>query len=427
MWDAIVVGGRCAGAATALGLARRGAKVLVLDRATFPSDTLSTHFLWPRGCSYLQRLGLLDAVLARTPASREILFARDGIAFRASTPVADVAARLAQVHGDGAGAVDTCVSVRRTVLDALVLDAARAAGVEVRTGVNVTDLQSDGPRTTGVAGTMGSARFREQGRFVIGADGRQSRIAQLVGADVSAVNEDATFAYWTYFSGVPLPGAVMEKRGRLAAVVVATNDGANMTLVFGPKPWWSRFRTDRERYYHQAIAFVNRELGERVRAGKQEEQFYGIADQRSFKRTAAGPGWLLVGDAACIKDQCTAIGMTHAFRDAELAAAAVLAALGGQDERAAMARYRDAREADLAGYYEFVGRMSAMTLATPEDLRFMRCLETQRPHADAFASMYGDAMRVDDFVTGVRPAVLAGAPPARPDDQPAPSGEEIFA
>lgn len=426
MWDAIIVGARCAGSATALRLARRGLKVLVLDRASFPSDTLSTHFLWPRGSSYLNRLGLLEPVLAQTPASTEIRFARDGISFLASTPLPHVQARLEEVHGDGRGAVTTCISVRRTVLDHLLLEAAREAGAEFRRA-SVDELVEEGGRVTGVSGNHGGKRFREHGAYVIGADGRASRVAALVRASTYGSNDEATFAYWSYFSGVPLPGAVMEKRGRLAVVVVPTNFGANMTLVFGPRGWWPRFRQDREASFHRAIAFIDAPLGDRVRAGKQEEKFYGVADQRAFKRTCAGPGWLLVGDAACIKDQCTAIGMTHAFRDAELAAAALMRALDCKgDESAVFAEYAAAREADLTGYYEFVSRMASMALATREDLVFMRGLERDRAHADAFAAMYGDAMRVEHFVDTVRPEVLAAAPPPRATDRPAPDGAAIF-
>ena len=424
MWDVVIVGARCAGAATALGLVRQGHRVLILDRASFPSDTLSTHFLWPRGASYLNRLGLLAPVLAETPSGVELEFQRDGIAFVCRTPLADVQKRLREVHGSDAGAVETYVSVRRTVLDRIVLDAARAAGAEFRAGVTVDELLTEDGRVAGVAGTgPHGERVRERARFVVGADGRASKVGALVGAAVTAENDDATFAYWSYFSGMPLTCGLMQKRGRLASVVVPTNFGANMTLVFGPKAWWDAFKKDRDANFLRVIDFVDPAVGARMRDAKREEKFYGIADQRAFKRTSSGPGWLLVGDAACIKDQCTAIGMTHAFRDAELAVTAVTRALSGDD--AGAVEYAAAREADLAGYYEFVGRMAGMALATPQDLQFMRGLERDRVHADAFAAMYGDALRVDDFIAHVRPAVLASAPPA--NDTPAPDGAAVLA
>src|SRR4051812_9707507 len=85
MWDVAIVGARCAGSSLALLLARRGLKVLLVDKSSFPSDTLSTHFLWPRGCSYLNRWGMLETVLAQTPSGTELVFSRDGITFPAKT------------------------------------------------------------------------------------------------------------------------------------------------------------------------------------------------------------------------------------------------------------------------------------------------------------------------------------------------------
>ncbi|MDB5096292.1 MAG: FAD-binding monooxygenase [Cyanobacteria bacterium RYN_339] len=403
MWDAIIVGARCAGSATALLLARQGHKVLLLDRASFPSDTLSTHFLWPRGCSYLNRWGVLDEVLVGAPGLSHVNFARDGIAFAARTPLKQVERRLHAVHGDGTGAVTTHVSVRRTVLDQWLVEKAIAAGVEFRPGAAVKRLVFDGDRVVGAAGDG----FEERGRLVIGADGRNSFVAKAVQAPVYDERENATFAYWTYFSGLGLKEAVMEKRGRLCVVIVPTNFGAGMALVFGPKAWYPQFREHFQENYMRAIAFVNPGLEEKVRAGHQEERFYGVGDQRAFKRQCVGQGWLLVGDAACIKDQCTAIGMTHAFRDAELAAACI----GNLED------YARRREADLADYYEFVDRMAGMALATPDDMRFMRGVQANPELADEFAAMYGDALRVDEYIAEGRPRV-----PLLGDDVPSPDG-----
>lgn len=428
MWDAVIVGARCAGSATALHLAKRGLKVLLVDRAGFPSDTLSTHFLWSRGASYLNRMGVYDRVLKQTPSGTAIRFMRDGISFLARTPVEEVRKRLEHVHGAGDGAVDSYVSVRRTVLDQLLIEAACEAGVEFRSGPNVEELTREGDRVTGVRGVDVRGRhtaFHERARFVIGADGRTSKIAQLAGAAITAENEEGTFAYYTYFSGLALDHAVMEKRGRLALVIVPTNHGQFMTLVFGPKAWWKDFLADLEGNFWRAMEWVDAPLAAQVRAAKREEAFHGLGDQRAFKRTCAGPGWLLVGDAACIKDQCTAIGMTHAFRDAELATDAVTRTLAGTPETDALSRYASARDADLAGYYEFVQRMAGMALATPDDLRFMRVLEREPAEADLFAAMYGDSMRVDDFTAEVRPRVLARASAAA--DEPAADGRAVLA
>ena len=119
MHDVIIVGARVAGSATALLLARAGLKVLVVDRATFPSDTLSTHQVQLPGGARLARWGLLDAVIASgAPAARQVRF---------DTGAAVLSGRFAPY-----GRVDGVYSPRRTVLDTLLVEAARAAGAEVR-------------------------------------------------------------------------------------------------------------------------------------------------------------------------------------------------------------------------------------------------------------------------------------------------------
>ncbi|MBI1862051.1 MAG: NAD(P)/FAD-dependent oxidoreductase [Deltaproteobacteria bacterium] len=421
-WDAIIVGARCAGAATAIHLARQGAKVLLLDRATFPSDTLSTHFLWPRGASYLNRLGIMEQVLLVTPSAQQVFFARDGVSFFAKTPLEDVKARLERVHGDSSGAVDLHISVRRIVLDKMLIDSAIALGVEFRSGVVVENVIWQNNRVVGVEARHGDSSFQERGRFIVGADGRHSRLAEWVGSPASDHREEATFAYWSYFSGMPLENGVMEKRGRLAVVIVPTNFNANMTLLFGPKEWFPHFRKDHTENYYRAIGFINPELEQQLRAAYQEERFYGLNDQSAFKRKPAGPGWLLIGDAACIKDQCTAIGMTHAFRDAELAAAAILKGLS-DDETLAGAEFAQQREADLSSYYNFVCRSAGMAKATEEDMSFLRGIRSHSRFANAFGSMYGDSLPVDDFLA-LRREILSHAPSG--EERPSDSGLSVF-
>lgn len=416
MYDVIVVGARCSGSATALNLARKGARVLVVDRTSFPSDALSTHFLWPRGLSYLNRWGVLDRVLAQTPSGKQFDFARDGIEFSCETPVESVRARLEAVHGSGEGALGTYASVRRLVLDKLLVDAAVEAGVEFRPHFPVEGLLWEDGRVVGIkAHLTDGTKVEERARFVIGADGRNSSVGKWVDAAVSDVDSECTFAYWTYFSGFSVPAAKMEKRGRLALVVVPTNFNANMTLVFGPKEWLPLFKKNHQENYFRAASFVNPGLGETLRtSGKQEEKLYGVVDQKAFKRRAAGPGWLLVGDAACTKDQCTAIGMTHAFRDAELAAETIHLALAGQDEAKLGDSYCQRRDQDLDGYYQWVGRQAKMAAATEDDLRFMSVLKNQQAWANAFAGMYGDALPISAFLSDIRPRVLEVAPKGAP-------------
>ena len=136
-FDVAIVGARVAGAATALLLARAGLKVVVLDRTTYGNDTLSTHALMRAGVMQLSRWGLLDDVIASgTPAVRRTTF------FVGPDPLV---ISIKPAYG-----VDALYAPRRTVLDPMLVDAAAAAGADIRFGVTVAGLErGDDGRVTG--------------------------------------------------------------------------------------------------------------------------------------------------------------------------------------------------------------------------------------------------------------------------------------
>ncbi|MGH9024450.1 MAG: NAD(P)/FAD-dependent oxidoreductase, partial [Acidimicrobiia bacterium] len=185
MYDAIVIGARVAGSPTAMLLARQGHRVLLVDRASFPSDTVSTHFLHPGGSSYLNRWGLLDKVLETTPSWTRFTLTREGISATGAPPLEAVQRRLGALHGDdGSYAVARWCGPRRTVLDGLLVDAAAESGAEVRQGTTIDELVWDGERVVGVKGRSPTgAAFTETARIVIGADGRHSPTARAVGVE----------------------------------------------------------------------------------------------------------------------------------------------------------------------------------------------------------------------------------------------------
>ncbi len=167
-YDAIVVGARCAGSPTALLLARAGQKVLLLDRDTFPSDTLSTHMVHPPGIARMREWGLLDRLVATgCPPISTYEYDFGPFAITGSPrPVDDVKIGYAP---------------RRTILDKLLLDAAAEAGAEIREGFSVEEILLDDGVVTGVRGrTQSGATVTEHARIVIGADGRHSRVAKAV-------------------------------------------------------------------------------------------------------------------------------------------------------------------------------------------------------------------------------------------------------
>lgn len=401
MFDAIVIGGRCAGASTAMLLARKGHKVLVVDRSTFPSDVISTHFLWPHGTSYLNRWGLLDKVLATTPTHTQINLVNEGISLSGTVPVELLRQYFQQLHGDDTGVVQNYCSVRRRVLDKVLIDAAVEAGAEVREGFLVEELISEGGRVVGIRGrTRQGTRVEERARIVIGADGRNSFVARTLQLPKYDERLKCTFAYWGYFSGFSLGTAHLHRRGRLGMAVVPTNFGQNMTLVWGPSEWSEAFRRDVPGNFQRALDFVSPEIGELVRTqGKQEERLYGTLDQAAYLRPLHGPGWVLVGDAECFKDQCTATGMTHAFRDAELTASALDGWLSGrQPLEEALKQYESRRRSQsAAAYYDYVCTLAEMRPLRHDELQLFVVLRENQEETNRFIATHADIAPVSEF------------------------------
>ncbi|ATB31014.1 NAD(P)/FAD-dependent oxidoreductase [Melittangium boletus] len=401
MFDAIVIGGRCAGAATAMLLARKGHRVLMVDRSTFPSDVISTHFLWPHGTSYLNRWGLLDRVLATTPSYTELTLEHDGIPLTGGIPEELLRQYFQQLHGDDSGVVRRYCSVRRRVLDKHLVDAAGESGVEVREGFAVEELLTEGSRVVGIRGrTREGTRVEERARIVIGADGRNSFVARTLKLPRFDERLKCTFAYWGYFSGFDAGRAHLLRRGRMGAAIVPTNFGQNMTLVFGPSEWSEAFRRDIPGNFQRALDFVSPEFGERVRTqGQREERLYGTLDQAAFLRPLHGPGWVLVGDAGSFKDQCTATGMTHAFRDAELAASALDGWLSGRQPLDEALKHYEARRRSqsAAAYYDYVCTLAEMKPLRHDELQLFVSLRGNQEESNRFIATHADIAPVSEF------------------------------
>jgi flavin-dependent dehydrogenase len=393
--------------------------VLLIDRADFPSDTISTHFLHPRCTSYLQSWGLLDRVLAATPSWSEVIQSREGIQIRGTQPLAAIQARLRSLGHSSESAVQLWCAPRRAFLDQLLLDAAGESGVEILLGCRVEGLLFEGGRVAGVRGRLKSgAGLLARAGVVIGADGRRSFVADAVRATARDVRREGTFAYYTYFSGVR-QHSHLRFRGRLGVSSYPTNDGLQHVLCFGPIAWAGDFRRSIERHYHRILAFCAPDLSALIaESGRREERFAGAIDQVAFFHEPYGPGWALVGDAGCTVDQCTAIGMMHALRDAQLLADSLHRWLAGDapyDE--ALAAFGAMRDRDTAGHYEMVAALARMRPLPEEILRLHAALvmTSNQRDVDRLLGVTGEVVRVEDFYTETNLArIIASAPdPAR--------------
>lgn len=314
-YDAVIVGARCAGAATAMLLARNGLDVLVVDRGRHGSDTLSTHAIMRGGILQLHRWGLLERLVATgVPAVPATTFY-----------YGDRAVRVPIAARDG---VDALYGPRRTVLDALLSDGAREAGAEVRYGLRATELvhdESGGVRGVVLQDEEGDRRTIGAG-IVIGADGVRSTVARLVGAQPTLEGKYKTSVVYGYWEGLAIEDFRFYYRSEVSAGAIPTHDGN--TCVFAVTPP-ERFREelsgDIEAGYHRVLSENSAELATRVAAARQVGSLRGFPGAFGHLRQCQGDGWALVGDAGYFRDPLTAHGITDALRDAELLARAVVA------------------------------------------------------------------------------------------------------
>ena len=360
MYDVIVVGARCAGASLALLLARTGHRVALIDRASFPSDTMSTHFLWQRGAARLQAWGLLDRL-------RE----------EGCVPIRTITFDVGPVQLCGAGppveGVSDTFCPRRTVLDTLLVKAATQSGAELIDGFVVDALVWSEGCVVGVEGhARGSAKATLRAQVVVGADGLHSTVARAVGARSYQEHPALTGVLYSYWSGLSGLGASFHARPDRLVLVWPTNDDLTCIYVAWPHRGFREVREDAEGEFHAALGLVPG-LADAVASGRREQRFAGTDDLPNLYRTSVGPGWALAGDAGHHKDPSTGMGMSDAFVSAELLAKAIDEGLAGRRPMdAALSDYQDKRDALTANGYALTLSTARLAPLTPTLEAFYR-------------------------------------------------------
>jgi 2-polyprenyl-6-methoxyphenol hydroxylase-like FAD-dependent oxidoreductase len=315
--DVAIVGARCAGAPLATLLARSGLRVVVLEQATFPRDTMSTHIMEANGVAFLDRLGVADRVKQTGAPFHEISDAR----------FEDL--RLVRRIPSEAGDIGGGASVRRFVLDPILAEAATEAGVDVRMGATVAELLRSGDRVTGV-------RYRRDGviedltaRLVVGADGRNSTVARLAGARKYNVVPSQKFVHWGFYEGADLsgPATIVFHRWKDRLIIACPADSGLYQVVMMLDPYLrDRFRADLLGSFDE-VARSCEPVAAVLSQAKVSGKVFGMVHWEGYFRDATGPGWVLVGDAGNFKDPAPGQGIGDAFRQVDELAPAIVKGL----------------------------------------------------------------------------------------------------
>ncbi len=350
-YDIVVAGARVAGASTAMLLARQGLRVLVVDPIPVSRDVLSTHALMRGAVVQLQRWGLLDEVRAAgTPTIEATTFH-----YGPDSVTVPIKPR------DG---VDGLYAPRRTVLDPILLAAARRAGAEVVHGLSVAGVVQDASgRVIGVEIRSGEHEvFTVGAGLVVGADGLRSKVARLVGAPVVYAVPHATASIYGYWPGLERNGYEWSYAPNAAMGVIPTNGGESCVFVSMPP---SRFHSERDRgllrLHHETVRAMSPALAADLAQQEPAGQVRGFAGASSIMRKATGPGWALVGDAGYFKDPLTAHGITDALRDAELLARSI-----SDSGDTSLQRFEDERDALSRGLMDVTSRIASFEWSLDE-------------------------------------------------------------
>lgn len=389
-FDAVIVGARCAGSATAVALAQRGLRVLVIDSARFPSDTLSTHLLWPTTLAEIQALGVLPAVAAlgapRMPIAQAVL---DDIGWETGySPVAGI---------------DYAMCVRRTHLDAVTLRAAIDAGAQVRQQCTATGLVRSGHRVVGVRYTDTDGRPREaRAPVVVGADGRKSLVAKEVRAEIRLAEPSGRACYFAYWTD-PHPElrhiATQWRVAGLLGTAFPCDDGQLLSLLQPPVALIPEFRGRKVRDAYLAGIEAIPGLARRLAECELVSPVRSCTGIESYFRRSSGPGWALAGDAGHFKDPVTAQGIRDAYRYGRLLGESLAPVLGSRtgvtarDVDAATARWAAQRERDCIEMYQWTNILAAGDSPSPIEYELYRRAQSHPEYAATLADIYNRVER----------------------------------
>ncbi len=351
-YDVVIVGARVAGATLAALLGDAGVRVLLLDRARFPSPTLSTHFFrGSRAVSVLDRLDLLGALLALGAPPLTCTY---------RYPAGEVTPQVGPPQAPGE--IPYSLSVRREPLDhAVVRRAIRSASVELVEAARVASLLWDGNRVCGVRVHHGAHTHDVHARFVVGADGRHSLVARLAGAATEASEPPHRGIYYQYVYGWTAPHGGTPDGPEFARIedeqgyVFPSDAGMTCLALSVNLAGYAWVRAAPEERFRERLR-ARPGLASRVAGAQPASRLFGCGPVPNYMRVPIGPGWALVGDAGLHQDPWSGNGIDCAMLHATYLAEALVEAFAGTAcEEAALSRYHTRRnEQALEGFHRTV-------------------------------------------------------------------------
>jgi 2-polyprenyl-6-methoxyphenol hydroxylase-like FAD-dependent oxidoreductase len=342
-FDVIIVGARCAGASLAVILARAGMKVAVVEQATFPKMTLSSHLMEADGLDFLRRIGVLDAV--RQTGAR--FMKRVDLRLNDLRVVKNWPLRFDDVGG--------AMFLRRHLLDSILAEAATAAGADIRMGTKVVEVLWDRKRASGVRVQHEGSEYRLHAPLIVGADGRNSTIGYMCASRKYNVSQNKRSYYFTFFEGAnpDADDTVILHRWKDRLVWAGPADSGLYLCGVSPEVHereYFRSNTEKGLLAHMrscepaADALANARIATEIA---------GIRNFEGYFRQACGPGWVLVGDSGHFKDPSIGRGIGDTFIQAEALAPAIITGLDGSgpDLDAALQRWAQWRDHKFQGHY----------------------------------------------------------------------------
>jgi len=337
--DAVIVGSRCAGATLAIALAGRGWDVLLVDRDRFPSDTVSTHMVYPNTLARFGQLGILDTLLSR----HDVAF----LDSRVWGMGHEIVGRYTPVDG-----FDQGVGPRRVALDHAIVDTALARpSVDGRFGQRVVDLVGSGAEDDPVWGVVLESGDRVRARWVFGADGRASTVAGKLGIEKERTQRGEVSYLFAYWDGIPNDGrSTLDVREDGLISRWANEDGITLLVAAGDAEFTKGTKRERLRRYFDVLGRCPETIPpDQLERGRMVSNLVVAPESlmRGYFRRPTGPGWALLGDAAHFKHPGTAEGICDAVEQAIYIAEALSSAQPGLDG------YRDWIDQRAAEHYDW--------------------------------------------------------------------------